>query len=264
MARALTKKDQDGNPYTRPALVEEKIDDALQHDLATLLRRSQVTQKSSPDFLPLECLVHVIREFRRRDDQHAMSALLPVLLRRCESILKSKVPDDYLPMAEDVREEILGEFSLLFAEDNRNGGTNELDYYECRFFHAFRTFRMPIVERARAEREPLVSLPAEDKSGEDPDIDEFLARLSEEFRQPATQITHARRNELLQAIEMLPRDQAKAVLLCYFFGFSEESEDPLETTAATLCAVTGRTIRNRLGRAMNALSKILKKEDLCQ
>jgi hypothetical protein len=264
MARALTKKDQDGNLYTRPAFVEEKSDGALGQDLPTLLRRSQVTQKSNPDFLPLECLVHLIREFRRQDDQHAMSALMPVLLRRCESILKSKVPDDYLPMAEDVREEILGEFSLLFAEDNPNWGTNELDYYECRFFHAFRTFRMPIVESARAEREPLVSLPAEDKSGEDPDIDEFLSRLSEEFRQPDTQINHASRTELLRAIETLPRDQAKAVLLCYFFGFSEESEDPSETTAATLCGVTGRTIRNRLGRAVNALSKILKKEDLCQ
>jgi len=264
MARALTKKDQDGKLYTRPVFVEEKIDGALGQDLPTLLRRSQVTHKSNPDFLPLECLVHLIREFRRQDNQHAMSVLLPILLRRCESILKSKVPDDYAPMAEDVREEILGEFSLLFAEDSPQGGTTELDYYECRFFRAFRTFRMPIIEKERAEREPLVSLPAEDTSGEEPDIDEFLSRLSEEFRQPATQINLASRNQLLQAIETLPRDQAKAVLLCYFFGFSEESEDPSETTAATLCGVTGRTIRNRLGRAMTALSKILKKEDLCR
>ena len=86
MARALTKTDQDGKLYTRPVFVEEKIDRALGQDLPTLLRRSQVTQKSSPEFLPLECLVHLIREFRRQDNQHAMSVLLPILLRRCESI----------------------------------------------------------------------------------------------------------------------------------------------------------------------------------
>jgi hypothetical protein len=80
MARALTKKNQDGNLYTRPALVEGKIDGALRQDLPTLLRRSQITKLSDPDFLPLECLVHLIREFRWQDDQHAMSTLMPVLL----------------------------------------------------------------------------------------------------------------------------------------------------------------------------------------
>ncbi len=264
MAHALTKMDQNGNLYTRPASVEAKINGALEQDLPTLLRRSEVTKQSDPDFLPLECLVHLIRHFRRQDNQHAMSILMPVLLRRCESILKSKVPDDFVPMAEEVREEILGEFSVLFAEDDPARGTNELDYYECKFFHAFRTFRLPIIEAARAHCEPLISLPAEDQSGEEPDAEEFFSRLSETFQQQATQINYVRRNQVLRAVEDLPRDQAKAVLLCYFFGFAEESEDPSETTAATLCGVTGRTIRNRLQRAIKTLSEILKKEDLCQ
>src|SRR4051794_27416736 len=100
MAHALTKKDQNGNLYTRPASVEAKINGALEQDLSTLVRRSEITKQSEPDFLPLECLVHLIRRFRGRDDQHATSLLMPVLLRRCESILKSKVPDNFVPMAE--------------------------------------------------------------------------------------------------------------------------------------------------------------------
>ena len=45
-------------------------------------------------------------------------------------------------------------------------------------------------------------------------------------------------------------------MLCRLMGFKEESEDPRERTAATLCDVTGRTIRNRLRRALAKLSNL--------
>jgi hypothetical protein len=88
-----------------------------------------------------------------------MGTLLPVLLRCCESILKAKVPDDSIPTADDIREEILAEFSLLFA-DGTAGATNELDFFECRFHLAFRKFRLQFLESATARIEPLVALPA--------------------------------------------------------------------------------------------------------
>jgi hypothetical protein len=43
-------------------------------------------------------------------------------------------------------------------------------------------------------------------------------------------------------------------------GYDVESENPNKTTAATLCGVTGRTIRNRLSNAAKILSRF--KEDL--
>jgi DNA-directed RNA polymerase specialized sigma24 family protein len=43
-------------------------------------------------------------------------------------------------------------------------------------------------------------------------------------------------------------------------GYAEEADDPAKRTAATICGVTGRTIRNRLTRAAATLSRF--KEDL--
>jgi DNA-directed RNA polymerase specialized sigma24 family protein len=42
-------------------------------------------------------------------------------------------------------------------------------------------------------------------------------------------------------------------------GYAEEADDPATRTAATICGVTGRTIRNRLTRAAAKLSRF--KED---
>jgi DNA-directed RNA polymerase specialized sigma24 family protein len=53
---------------------------------------------------------------------------------------------------------------------------------------------------------------------------------------------------------MLPPDERRAVELCHILGYDEESEDPNKRTAATICGVTGRTIRNRLKRAAARLS----------
>jgi hypothetical protein len=260
MARPLIKKDQNGTLYTRPAIIEAAIDEALQDDLDTLIRRAKIPKRSSPGFLPLECLVHLIRDARRRGDQRTMSGLMPSLLGRCEAILRVKIPVDYLPNAEEIREEILGEFSVLFAEDGCTDTTNALDFYECRFNAAFRTFRLPYIKRERVRTDPLVLTPVQTESADDSTDDEFFARVSEAFRTPANQVDHVFRHDLMKAVDALPEDQCKAVMLCYFYELPEESDDPSVLTAASLCGVTGRTIRYRLRRAIAAFSKQFNKQ----
>src|SRR5687767_5689983 len=122
MAQPLTKRYRDGRAYSRPKAIEAAIDKLLtEKDLDTLTRRARVPEQSSPDFIASECLVHLIRNARRRNDEATMNALLPPLLRRCESVLISRVSKD-LPNVEDIREEILGRFGELFAADGT--GTN--------------------------------------------------------------------------------------------------------------------------------------------
>jgi hypothetical protein len=62
MIRSLQKRNQDGNLYKRPPAVEATIKLAIQKDPDTLRRQPCVSNPSSPDFLPLECLVYVIRD----------------------------------------------------------------------------------------------------------------------------------------------------------------------------------------------------------
>jgi len=51
-------------------------------------------------------------------------------------------------------------------------------------------------------------------------------------------------------------NELKALVLVHLLGFQQGSEDPNETTAATLCGVDVRTIQNRLKRAFAKLLKL--------
>src|ERR1700686_212706 len=105
MARPLRKKKSDtGELYARPARVERKIDEALGQDHTTLSVRVRFTDPAPPNFLPRECLVHLIRDSIRRDDKRHLAALMPALLKRCEANLFKTVPDNRMRNAEAIRE----------------------------------------------------------------------------------------------------------------------------------------------------------------
>jgi len=260
MIPPLTKKNKDGNLYTRPTGILTAIDAAIQQDIATLPLRAAISKVDSPDFVPMECLVHLIRAARRRRDEQTMSMLLPPLLARCEAMLIRKIPDRSRPNAIDIREEILGEFSVLFAEDGSGENPDQLDFFECRFNRAFRYFRIDFMRRLRADAKQMEESSAENEAGDSLPEDESLCRLSPALQTPAMQLSGVFRVELLNAIKCLPPDERRAVVLCHMYGYEIESEDPSKITAATLCGVTGRTIRNRLSRAAVKLSQFNNKE----
>lgn len=146
MVRPLTKRRKDGSRYVRLQAVETEIEAALQQDPATLRERFLVTDKTLPAHLSSECLVHLIRDALRRTDDERLNTTLPVLLRRCEANLRNTLVHPLLA-AEDLRDEILSQFSELLASDATGDQPDELDYYECRFNAAFKAFRVDAVRR---------------------------------------------------------------------------------------------------------------------
>src|SRR4051794_21043484 len=68
MARPLLKtKEHDGTLYKRLPEIEAAIDAALTQDLETLCRRAKIRDKRATDYLPSECLVHLIRDAHRHN-----------------------------------------------------------------------------------------------------------------------------------------------------------------------------------------------------
>lgn len=61
------------------------------------------------------------------------NTLARVLLQRCETILKHKIPEWKYPNAEFLREEVLGRFAVILASEGCGDDPDELDFYECRF-----------------------------------------------------------------------------------------------------------------------------------
>ena len=254
MPRSLTKKDKNGVLYARPPAIEASIELALHEDLTSLARRARVSNQHSSDFLPLECLVSLLRDARRGDDEKSLHALMPPLLARCEAMLEKGISES-IPNAMEIRENILSDFGLLFAEDGTENHSNELDYFECRFNRAFRCFRITHLRQELSRRPPVEQVSIHDDDGHHATDEEF--RLPPRLLiTPAAQFNNAYRNERLKAIISLPSDERKAVILCRVLGYKEESEDPSVVTAAKLCGVTGRTIRNRLSRAEAKLSHL--------
>ena len=154
MARPLTKKN-----LTRPPGIERKIDIALPQDWAILSRRARETNPQSGDFLPSECLVHLLRDAIRRSDDRIARVLMPQLLKRAEANLKRTVPDSRMRDAESVRHEILSDLAMMFTQDGTEGHEDELDFYECRFGRALRFLRIDHVRKALATRKELTDLP---------------------------------------------------------------------------------------------------------
>ena len=154
-----------------------------------------------------------------------------------------------------MREDILGDFAVLFAKDGSVEDKHTLDFYEARFNLAFRAFRISRVN-SELKRLNLTKALSDPDDPDSPFDDEVLERLSDQERAVGDPEQLVFTKQIHAAIRDLPRDERDALVLCRFIRLKEESENPRERTAATVCGVTGRTIRNRLKRALAKLSKI--------
>lgn len=257
-ARPLTKRRKlTGDLYARLEHVETQINEIITQDLATIKPRLAVVDYQTPGYLYSECLVHLIRDARRNSADAILNAILPVLLGRCKAILLTKIPDNALRTAVDVREEVLGQFSELFATDGTEENRDNLDFFECHFNQAFFTFYTDLVRSEKARLKPLV-FPSDraDYVEYSPTHREIPTRLIEALRSRDTAESSVLLREIYEAINTLPYDERKAVILCHVMEYKIESNNPDEVTAATRCNVSGRTIRNRLSRAAEKLSHL--------
>jgi hypothetical protein len=176
MAKPLTKRQRNGKLYSRRASVEEGIDLAKTQNLETLLGRLQLTDRSSADYLETEVLVHLMRDARSSMNAQLLDVLFPTLLKRCQLNLFASVPDVGLATAADVREEILGQFGEMLAEDGVGDNPDKLDYFECSFNSAFRALRVDVVRTEIARLQPMEQLPDEQAERSETD-DELLSRI---------------------------------------------------------------------------------------
>lgn len=253
MAPPLTKINAQGSVYTRPPKVEAQIDEVALLSPTELKLRLDVTKPEKDGFLRSETLVHLLRSGIATDNMATLNAILPVLLKRCENTLKGKIFKSF-PAAEELCEDILGVFAELLASDGAGDIPDELDFFECRFNLAFRTFWIDHANLEVMHLGGLVAVEIEEGLDEVLADDVCLKDISDSLHHDTPE-AHLRMQRLLGAIDTLPEKERDAVVLVYIMGFKEESKDPDEETAATKCRCTGRTIRNRLASAAVKLAR---------
>jgi hypothetical protein len=79
--------------------IETAIDAGLALDRMTLEQRAAVTDRTSPEYIPSECLVHLIRKNHRETNAPGRDRLLNILLDRCTASLARTLPDNRSPNA---------------------------------------------------------------------------------------------------------------------------------------------------------------------
>ena len=92
MARQLNKKLDEGGFYTRRPEIEAGIDEALAQSPETVLRRAAIRNVRDPDYMPMECLLHLMREARLGKDKTMEGKLYLQFISRCEARLKRAIP----------------------------------------------------------------------------------------------------------------------------------------------------------------------------
>jgi DNA-directed RNA polymerase specialized sigma24 family protein len=249
MVRALTKRRTTGELYVRPPEIEAAIESALTLEPPELLRRSRIPDPKHPEFLPPECLVHVIRLTEQAGDHDLSSSLLDCLFQRCAAMLAAMIRGRGAQRDGDLRQEVLDRFADKFVADAK---PDALDIYEVRFGRAFRMLRIDVLRSAiedSVEFVPLVDGGSDEAEGGE-----------ETLSVPPAQHVELLSKEMKQAAWRLPKELRKPVVLVYLMGYEIESNDPSKKTAATLCRVSGRTIRTRLAEGLKCLKKFMEEK----
>ncbi len=194
-------------------------------------------ERSSKDYLPNECLVHLIRDAKRSGNRRRLSTLVHFLMRRCTANLRATVSGD-LAGAEQLREDIVGQLLELVGADGTEKDKLKLDFYEIRFDRAFQKLRIDSVRkhftRARVEkpREHLERLA--NPIDQDEGIEKDLNRIGDH-------------------LDVLTQEERTAIGLKYITGLVEFSKDQNKPTIAKLMGVSDRMVRTYLKSAKEKL-----------
>jgi hypothetical protein len=256
MARPLNKLREDGGLYTRRPQIEARIDEALTQSLELVVRQANIRSPRDPDYMPMECLLHLMREARLKRDKAAVSKLYLIFMARCEARLKKAIPDGSRADASGIREEIMQAFGELFARVGTNHDSTELDYYEVNFNHAFQMLRFKRLRKEETRSKVFVDISQErNEEGDQIDAENVLARMSAAARNPAQQEHYVYLIEIGKFLATLSPEDRETVRLVLIDGYTIESDDPEEVTAAKLLGVGRRAINKRLAKVAAKLKK---------
>jgi hypothetical protein len=258
LVEPLRKQTLDGRLYTRPLEIEKKLQELIDLPRDELAERCSITTKTDPNFIPSECLAHLVRATRSDNSDRWFEILHNELVRRILARLPCRPvggPENIT--AESVRENALGHFLEKLMLD-RQGYCDWLDFFEIRFDAGMKRLRHHF-ERKAFTVEKRYAPVADAETGE------VLAEVeaARGFDNPldSEKIDQAiYRNELDAAIAKLPPEQ-KEIMVMLKLGFPIESKDPNEMSIVKALGCVEKTVRNRRDRAYIALRAMMLGED---
>ncbi|MDR5765832.1 MULTISPECIES: hypothetical protein [unclassified Caballeronia] len=249
MDRKLTKRTRGTDQLmVRREGVEEELHELRKLGSAELIQRIRGSTANGKTRLSSETVMALLRDGQ---PEQAEKELIVCIIRRFSSVAahKLRIRDCY---SQEALENVLGAFNEALVTDLTTHG-EKLDFFEASFSHAVAGFIHSEVRREKSRRKRLVSMtPADDEQAGSDDTDAFvdvdppLLRRSNPESAVFTQ-------DLLTAIGELPR-ALREVAILLGLGVQKESDDPNETTIATICQIKRRAILYRQEQIIEKLA----------
>ena len=252
----LTHTNAAGDVYQRLAVVDVQIQAALSLDRGALRRRSQITDKGSPDFLKEECLVYLIRHYHGAGNRDCVNDLSKSLLSRCATWINGQLSS----LGDEATTEGYSDVVKSLFERILELGSDRGDFLQVRFWLYLKKLTVQAYSKQLKQLDiqqdciPLTSLAGNDGG----DADALTHKGREQA--PSTLTTCTVESEEIEeliheALSQLEEPLRSAYLLRHHKGWLIEHQDPTVRTISRHFNKTPRTIRNWLARAEERLAE---------
>ena len=258
MPEPLKGSTAEGAAYERLPAVEAWIERLEAMTSKLRLELFSAHSRKHANYVPSEVLVYFLRRAWENGANADFEETFRILMGRVNQSLRSAIPNSQIADAQGIREEILGRYAELIAEDCKNRGS-ALDFYEMRFDLGLMRFRISALRQVGPAADDTVPLGTHGEDGEEISAEveaaaaEFLGGSPSKLDDPAFRLV------LAAAIDGLPEDQ-KRVIGLLLKGFQIDSKDKNAMTIARILKCNERTVRNRRDRAFETLKPILEAE----
>lgn len=255
----LRKRRPDGELYARLSDIEAKLEDLNLLGRIEIARRCAVEDPQIPDYLPSECLVHLVRAHRSKPfDEHSevlFKALMErVLLGLPEAVSKDGTRERLTDS--NLRDEVQHRFLAMLMRD-RHQYVDALDIFEIRFQKALKALRVDVKRKVGGQDNPLETIELDPETGE---LAEKVERAAGSF-DGLDWDKSVDRDSLLaldKAIDALP-DLQKAIIEMDRKGIPVESKEPNVVNISNALRKTPKTIRTHRDMAYRRLRAVLTK-----
>lgn len=256
MNAPLTRKKKDGTPYTRPGNVEALLTVLGKLPREAILDRAHIRDRKNPNYVPSECLVHLIRASRAENSEAWFERLYKVLADRVMRAVPAAASGSTTSAIDErIRDAVFDRFVELLAKD-RAEPNDKLDFFEARFALAIKRLRLDAQERVWREANRGDSMDDEQSDAADAAAASVTTNPldAEIFSDPHF------RERLYVAIDALPPEQSRTMHLL-LIGWQIHSSDPSVMTIAKALGCSDRSVRNYRDRALTTLGALFNPGD---
>lgn len=256
----LRKRSLQGELYTRPLEIMDKLSTLVTLSWDELMRRSRIDNRADPEYVPSECLLYFLRGCRSDSSGHRFEELYRILSERILRSLPSETTaaNTLSLRRAGLRDQVFDRFLALLAKD-RHEYVEKLDFFEVRFDKTLRGLRLDALKRVN--RDDIRSVPLEDEnSGGEPSAAVENAAGSLELFTKDKIVKLDYRSALDAAIESLPILQQR-ILELWRKDIPFDSIYPEAQTIANILNKSDKTVRTHFAKACDTLKRTLTRDE---